>query len=163
MDFTRQNPGLNDALPPSGLGKHEPSRLEEVVSLTHPFLGPLVRFRDVEMATTSAVATTIDSDLVPAGEVWYVPWASLSNPDAAQALELIVVNFTLGSQVSVRSSFEVGAGAAWPSLTQFPSARPLLLPPGFRLRGTRTAAGVLPLALTIARVRLKLAEVPPSL
>lgn len=164
-DFTRQNPGLNDALPPSGLGKHEPARLEEVVSLTHPFLGPLVRFRDVEISSQFAVgATNVASPVVPAGEVWYVEAAHVQQADAAQHMDLELVNFALGATVTLRNTRQDGGGAVWPAVFLWPGlTRPILIPPGFQLRAVREVGGVGNIVLTFMLVRLKLAEVPPSI
>jgi len=165
MDFTRQNPGLNAAFPPSGLGKHEPARLEEVVSLTHPFLGPLVRFGDTQIDTkiSAAAAVFVDSDEVPAGEVHYISALNVAQADAAQALSITMFNAVLGSAILLRVSTE-SPPALWPGAgAPFPLHRPVLLPPGFRIRVSRAAGGAGTITLQLQRVRFTLAEVPPSI
>jgi hypothetical protein len=163
-NFARQNPGLLTAFPPAGVDKHEPGRLDEVVQLTHPFLGPLVRFRDIEVETQlAAAAQTVLSTAVPPGEVWYVQGAALQNPDAAQHLEWALVNVALGSAIPLWNTRMDGAGAAWPAVILYPLVRPILIGPGWQLRGFREVGGVGNFFLIFNRVRLSLAEVPPSL
>lgn len=164
-DFARQNPGLGATFPSSSLAKHEPSRLDEVVQLTHPFLGPLVRHRDAEGIFLLGVgAGTLFSVPVPPDEVWYVPCATVQNPDAAQHLEVAVAHQALGLGIPVRNSRSDNGGAAWPAVVLWPALdRPLLIPPGWQLRFFREVGGVGGFNATFLIVRFKLAEVPPSI
>lgn len=166
-DFARQNPGLQLAFPPASKEQHQPGRLDEVVQLTHPFLGPLVRFRDVEVLTlVSAVAAqSVLGPLVGPTECHYVPWVGIQNGGAAQNLALNMVNFTLGTQVPLRDSRQDGGGAVWPTVALWPATlRSLLVPPGFQLQAFRDVGGAgTTIVLLVAIVRLNLAEVPPSL
>ena len=164
-NFTRQNVGLNVAFPPSGLGKHEPSRLEEVVSLTHPFLGPLTRFRDMEVQTavSAAAAVFVDSDEAPLTEVHYIQALNVSQTDAAQALSIVAFNAVLGSAILLRTTTELPP-ALWPGAgTPFGLDRPFLLAPGYRIRCSRATGGAGTITLQLQRVRFSLAEEPPAI
>lgn len=99
--------------------------------------------------TGAADALTIQSALVPAERVWYVPfWDIQGNTGAVSNwLKLAILRDNDGLWIQIIDTRDVGAGSSFGDGQPFANKRPVIVPPGWRLRGS---TGALPAGSTLS-------------
>lgn len=170
--FTKQEAisALNKALPPSSTSIHNPGMLSDTVALTHEFMGPgwgadQLRFAEF---ISAAGATTIASDIVPAGKWRYIHAAhgiQLGAPAVAKSFSLVIFDGVTSLDAVVAFSADATltlTGIAGYTGVTVQLKRPVAVPPGcgFAHNGSAVDAAAV-LRLRYLFVDLDIGETPP--